>query len=311
MKKRIVRLRGETYRRLLQEYQEHIQVLGYSPNGRSIKYSNVLEFLEWLEKEGVEEIKDVTPALIKTHYGYLKNRPHRKQAGVLNLKTVNHHIRSLRVFFTLLQERGSLSVNPMSVLKFSYPKEAAKARTILSMEEVRELYQSAETLQERAVLSLAYGCGLRSMELVAVNTEDLRLKENYLIVQKGKGNKKRYVPMSRQVREDLRAYIEQERIIYIKREEEQALLLNSKGERMRKYTCRKLLKQLIERAGNEEIIKKEISTHHLRHSIATHLLEQGVPIEQVRDFLGHSQLETTEIYTRVNQRQLKALMNHE
>ncbi|MCE2497248.1 MAG: tyrosine-type recombinase/integrase [Flavobacteriales bacterium] len=89
---------------------------------------------------------------------------------------------------------------------------------------------------------------------------------------------------------------------------EQAFMLNKVGRRMQKWTFNHRLKEIIERTGNKAIIEKQITTHHLRHTIATHLLEQGMPTHQVRMFLGHSQLETTQLYTRVSDRQIRALM---
>lgn len=168
------------------------------------------------------------------------------------------------------------------------------------------MYRSTENMQERAILSLSYGCGLRSMELVSVNVEDI--KDGILIVPKGKGNKRRVIPMTRKVEEDIQNYITYERTLFSISLNEKALLLNILGKRIKKYTCLKILKEIIKRTGNLEIIQKKISIHNLRHSIATHLLEEGVPIEQVRTFLGHSQLETTEIYTRVSKNQLKSLI---
>lgn len=147
------------------------------------------------------------------------------------------------------------------------------------------------------------------MEPSAVNTDDIKTNDGILIVPKGKGNKRRVIPMSRKVEQDIKNYEENERYLYLKEETEKALILNIKGDRMRKYTINKYLKRIITRTGNQNIIEKNISIHNLRHSIATHLLEQGVPVEQVRNFLGHTHLETTEIYTRVSQKQLKALID--
>ncbi len=305
---RKIKPKTEQYRTLLESYQTYISILGYCENGRQIKHSNVLELLTQLEAREITPIKKVSPADIIRHYEYLKNRPHKRHGGVLSLKTISHHMRNIRVFFAFLQESGIIITNPMSTLKFNHPQSQPTQRTILTIPEIKELYQATETLQERVILSLAYGCGLRAMELSAVNMEDIRTGDGILIVPRGKGNKRRVIPMSSGVKKDLENYIENERDLYIVDEAVKALLLNIKGDRLQGYTCRKLLKKLIARAGNKKIISKEISTHNLRHSIATHLLEQGVPIEQVRNFLGHSHLETTEIYTRVNQNQLKQLL---
>jgi integrase/recombinase XerD len=208
----------------------------------------------------------------------------------------------------LLQEKGIIVKNPMSVLTFSIKKEKPRPKSVLHISEVLELYRHTETLQERAFLSLCYGCGLRSMELTAMNLEDLRLTENYIIVPHGKGNRKRLIPVNQRIRTDIEQYILHERGMYLKNEHQKALFINTFGERIRRYTFVKILKKIIERTENKKINQKEIRLHHLRHSIATHLLEQGVGLEQVRNFLGHSKLESTEIYTRVSQKQLKELL---
>lgn len=298
------------YTILLENYYQYTAIVGYSESGRKMKYFNVAEFLVWLENEQITEIDKIQAHHIKQHYEYLKNRPNRKREGVLSLKTVTSHMRSIRVFFSWLQESRIIISNPMSTLKFNYPKHDRKARTILSIAEIKELYKATETLQELAILSLAYGCGLRSMEVTAVNTGDIKLNDGLLIVPKGKGNKRRVIPINRRIEQDFRNYIDNERYLYLKDEKEKAFILNIKGERMKNYTVRKILGRIIERTENRTIINKNISLHNLRHSIATHLLEQGVPVEQVRNFLGHTHLETTEIYTRVSQKQLKSLMEH-
>lgn len=309
MRKQKIKPATPQYKTLLENYHEHTGIVGYSENGRKIKHANTAEFLVWLESREITSIRQVEPFIIKEHYRYMKNRPHKKYEGILSLKTIAGHMRSIRVFFAWLQESGIIITNPMSTLKFNYPEPNRKPRTVLTISEIKELYQATETLQERAILSLAYGCGLRNMELTAVNTDDIKTNDGILIVPKGKGNKRRVIPMSRQVQQDIKNYEENERYLYLKEETEKALILNIKGDRMRKYTINKYLKRIITRTGNQNIIKKNISIHNLRHSIATHLLEQGVPVEQVRNFLGHTHLETTEIYTRVSQKQLKALID--
>ena len=297
------------YTVLLENYHKHTGIVGYSENGRKVKYADIAEFLVWLEKEGITGINNVQPHHVKGHYEYLKNRPHKKREGVLSLKTVAHHMHNIRVFFSWLQESGAIITNPVSTLTFNRPPSERKPRTVLSIQEIKELYKASETLQEKAILSLAYGCGLRSMELTAVNVNDIKFNDGILIIPKGKGNKRRAVPTNRRIEQDLKNYIDNERYLYLKDEDEKAFLLNIKGDRMQKYTIRKILGRIIRRTGNQSIINKQISIHNLRHSIATHLLEQGLPAEQVRDFLGHTHLETTEIYTRVNQKQLKSLIN--
>jgi integrase/recombinase XerD len=309
MKKRQVTLACPAYVQLLGEYNRHINILGYSIKSNSARYGNVLEFLTWLERGNTTDIKTVTTAQLKQYYEHLKNRPHYKKEGILSIKTVHHHMQNLRQLFSMLQASGAIIKNPMSIIKYSNLQRKNNPRTILSIAEIKQLYQASQTMQERAILSLAYGCGLRAMELVAVNTNDILFSAGIIIVPKGKGNKRRVIPLSPQVNQDIENYINHERPLYTSKPEEKALLLNTKGVRLREYTSRKILTKIIERSGNQTIKNKNIAIHNLRHSIATHLLEQGVPVEHVRTFLGHSHLETTEIYTRVNKKQLKELIN--
>lgn len=308
MIRRKITLQQPRYLDYSQDFLHYITLLGYSGKTIDHKYANILEFLTYVEGQTIYEIVDIKPSDIKEYYNYLKDRPHRKSEGVLSINTVQQHTHSIRQFFLMLQHKKQIEVNPTSTLSFTRKKNKHKPRIILSIAEIKELYSVTETLLERAILSLAYGCGLRAMEVEAMNIEDIRLSDNILIVQNGKGNKKRVIPMSKKVKEDFLNYASYERTLFLRHEDEQAFLLNNSGERLHKYTCRKILKALLERSGNEAIINKNISIHNLRHSIATHLLEQGVQIEKVRHFLGHSHLETTEIYTRVSEKQLRSLM---
>lgn len=306
--KKPILLISETYCQLLAEFKHYVNTLGYSKSGAEIKYRNAIEFLMWLENQHINTMQEVSTATMKQYHEYLKTRPHQKKEGVLCITTVNHHMHNLRSLFVMLQANGDIIKNPMSIIKHKNPPQESEPRTILSIEEIKEVYRVIETQQERVILALAYGCGLRSMELVAVNLDDIVWHADVIVVPHGKGNKRRVVPMSVQVKKDLETYIQDERISYTLDDHDKALLLNIKGVRLRRYTCRKIIKKLIDRTKNETIINKNIALHHLRHSIATHLLEQGVPVEHVRTFLGHSQLETTEGYTRVNDIQLKDLM---
>ena len=221
-------------------------------------------------------------------------------------------MKSIDHLYSMLQSAGEVNINPLSTLKFNYPREEAK-RAFLTQEEINELYRVSNSAWERSILSLGYGCGLRVGELDRVNIEDVRLREKILIVPKGKGNKRRIVPMSPGVISDLSDYYFNEREVFTKgrdyKEKEQALMLNSRGGRMKEWTYNKCLKKMIDRTESEDIQEKEITMHSLRHSIATHLIEQGIPVEQVRQFLGHSQLETTQVYTHISKEQLQKLIN--
>lgn len=291
---------------LSEKYRAYLQSLGYVAHSCQSRYNYLREYLGWREMQGLRQTSNINAEEIKSYRAYLQNRASRQGSGSLSGKTVHAHLHNLRVFFGMLQQENQLSENPFGELHYQSP-EPKSERQILTQNEIHELYKACGNLQEQALLSLAYGCGLRAGELEALDKEDIHLRERLLAVKKGKGNKRRLVPLSGGVAQRLHAYCLQERKPTAK--SGKAFLLNSRGGRMRSYTANKLLKQIIGRTENETIKSKDITLHSLRHSIATHLLERGLPAGQVREFLGHSQLETTQIYTRISQQQIKSLQD--
>ena len=305
---------NETYKKLAQSFYQYQKRLGYVPNSYKARFNYLNEFLHWLECKGNTDITSVTAQEINQYYNHISSRPSKKDGGALSQKTTHSHLRIVRDLFEMLLQNEQIKINPTSTLKFPYPKEN-NTRNVLTQEEIKQLYEVTETAQERAILSLACGCGLRVAELVSCNIEDIKLKEKIIIIPKGKGNKRRVVPLSNGVIKDLSNYYYNEREALTKGRDyklntsnQNAFMLHSRGGRMKKDTYNKHLKILIEKTENEAIQEKEITIHCLRHSIATHLLEQGIPVEQVRIFLGHSQLETTQLYTHINQNQLRNLI---
>jgi integrase/recombinase XerD len=299
-------LNNRTYRELSEAYRQYLNTIGHSALGVLIKYRYLLKFLEYLETEGIEKPEEVQSHHIIAYHDKIKTNTSRKTYEAIAIKTLQQQMRSVELFFIMLQDTGQLITNPFSALKFTYPKKYCE-RMVLAQQEIQQLYSVCQGFTERAILSLGYGCGLRVSEIVALNIEDIKLREQILIVKRGKGNKRRVIPLSNTVKQDLYNYFYYERPATLALPEI-AFVLHSQGGRMKKYTYNKILKRLVKRTGNETIKQKQISMHTLRHSIATHLLEQGMDVEQVRQFLGHAELETTEIYTHISQTQLNKLI---
>ncbi len=216
---------------------------------------------------------------------------------------IHHYVYALRTFFTWLEITEQIYYNPISGMTFKRPQQ--NGREPLSREEVQLLFEAAITWKETALLHLFYSCGLRRSEGDALNIRDVHCKERLLYVRAGKGAKRRVVPMTGRVAKELETYYLQERCSYSakKVKDEEAFMLNRIGNRMSGAGYNELFKTLTGRAG----ISGEVSLHHLRHSIATHLLQSGMSLEYVRDFLGHSYLESTQIYARPSAEQLKLL----
>lgn len=305
---------SKVYRNLSDRFYEHQKRLGYVRQTCKSRQLQIEEFLHWLEQKGRMKIDEIQSHEIQSFYHYISERPSKSSDGILSKKTTFGIMKSIDHLYRMLQSAGEVKVNPLSVLSFNYPKKSG-TREILTQEEIQQLYKVSQSAWERSILSLGYGCGLRVGELERIRIEDVKLREKLLIVARGKGNKSRVIPMSAGIVDDLSDYYFNEREYLAKgrdyKPREQAFMLNSRGGRMKEWTYNKYLKKLIEQTNNKVLQTKEISMHSLRHSIATHLIERGIPVEQVRQFLGHSQLETTQVYTHISKQQLKKLMNED
>src|SRR5690606_21754010 len=176
-------------------------------------------------------------------------------------------------------------------------------RQILTVEEVQQLYQATSEdhygIRERAILSLYYGCGLRSSEGIALNLEDVLLDQKMIYVRKGKGYKERYVPFVENQKEDFEHYLKQSRPKLLTDETEQAFFIGHKGKRISYGILLKTLKRLQQRTGNETLMQKVIGLHALRHSIATHLMQSGMKFDYISQFLGHTLMSSTQVYTHL------------
>ena len=282
---------------LLTEFKSYLEQIGYKKGTQTMLPLCLNEFLEFTPKK----LQEINKTDILNYYQYIKNRPNKRKPGALSESMVNHHVFSLKVFFSFQMEIGKITLNPMDNLNFPRPK--SKAREILTPREITALFEACETHKEKAILSIFYGLGLRRSEAENLALTDLNFKSSILVVREGKGKKRRVLPMNQTISENLTNYVLKERTVT---GDTKSFFSSRIGLKLSGNTMNRILKQLLERAG----IEKEISLHCLRHSIATHLLENGLSLEYVRDFLGHQHLETTQIYTQVKNKQLWELRGH-
>jgi len=153
-------------------------------------------------------------------------------------------------------------------------------------------------MRDKAILVVMYSCGLRRSEAVGLDVSDVLFDVSRLYVRRAKNYKERYVPLNKKNLRMLEDYIYEARVSYNKNISE-ALFLNQQGTRLSGASFANRLKALVAASDDKDIQEKHITLHTLRHSIATHLLEQGVTLESIKTFLGHSSLESTQIYTHV------------
>lgn len=287
--------------KIIEGYRNHLYNLGYSKKNQKGLPGMATEFLT---HQGIRDIAAVSQQQVKDFYEYLHVRPNRKREGGISEGTIQQYVDGLRNFFKWLEITGQSSYNPISGCRFKRGK--AISREPLTVAEVSALFDAACNLEEKALLHLCYSCGLRRGEAVALNIRDLHFRERLLYVREGKNHKRRVIPMTEQVAGGLENYYAEQRsrVTQRKHRDDTAFMVNGWGTRMRGKEYNYRLKLIVTRAG---IDKPEISLHHLRHSIATHLLQGGMQMVFVKDFLGHGYLNTTQIYAKANQKQLLSL----
>lgn len=300
-------LHNEHFERLLKEFDLAVKTKGYAKPENL--YSFTREFLFFLEGNRVQWINEVQAQHIIAYYEYLQERPNQKRGGGLSEKMIGHHLYAVRLFFDYLVDTEQMEASPARLPKFTLGK--GKERSVLTLDEIQQLYKACETKRDRALISVAYGCGLRRNEIVQLNVNDVLLHKGMLLVREGKGGKFRTVPLSDSVLKDLREYVIYERPKYFQNGNFQptpAFFVGNHGMRPKGKWHNNRLAYLIQRTQNPVLMAKGITLHCLRHSIATHLLDNGASIEFVQKFLGHAEMDTALIYSRKRKQRL-AIMN--
>ncbi len=286
--------KSEQYSKLYEEFVVLNKVKGYKTGQGNFYPKAVSEMLIWMEYIGIFTIENVDSLHLKRYCEYLSTRPNLRRTGTLSNRSINHHLFGLATFFEyLLQNNHALLIPKLP----KYFKNVDSTKEVLTVEEVKLLYQHAETKLEIAVLSLAYGCGLRRTEIEKLDTNDISLTKGFLIVKMGKNGKRREVPLSDTVINDLTDYLRYERTNRIDNSNlNKAVLLSSSGQRMTGGVIYSTFKKLLERIDNDELINKQPTLHTLRHSIATHMIENGADVYFIKEFLGHSDIDTSQLY---------------
>ena len=308
MKKLPLKTAGYNY--LETAFKEWLDILGFAEGTVYNLPRAVREFLYFLEKESCLQVGHMQSHHIKSYYNYLLTRTNEKRGGALSSAYINHHGWALEKFFEFLHHKGATGLPTINLKRL---KSESLKREILTEDEIRELYQIAETqeyhtqiqeansYQDRILLTVYYGCGLRRTEGVHLDIDDINFDTRVLHVKKGKGNKQRLIPFNKTAARLLRDWIYDYRNVLIKDKTESRLFVNYYGKPLTGGRLNERLQLLIGKSENTELKEKKISLHSLRHSIATHLLANGMDIQKVQRFLGHSSLETTQIYTHVSE----------
>ncbi len=281
---------------LLQNISEYLESLeierGLSENTIQAYRRDLYYFADFLQSYNIDSSKDVK----RNHINYyIKNLYDNKYTPA----SITRKIASLRGFFKWMFANEKISQDPS--LGIEQPKLSKRLPKVISPAEIEDILQNHLNDTEKVIMELLYGAGLRVSELVNLKVSDIDLNAKYLRCF-GKGSKERIIPIGDKAKHAIKVYLKH-RELYLKRNrsEEKRLLVKENGSSV----SRQDVYVFIRKQG--EHLAKHISPHTLRHSFATHMLENGADLRVVQELLGHSDVSTTQLYTHVSKKRLKEI----
>jgi len=299
------RIMNESFKEIVKEFIVWVDTLGYSDSIKHTCKYRVIDFLQWLETKQVQNIRQLTDKHIRDYRSHLETRPNSQYKG--RLLSTNHINWYLFVVDKLLEFLHHYGVTDLPTPNNFRIKKADDERVlpfdILTQDEVKTLRNNIKNTyphfyfaekqprqyELRLIFALFYGCGLRRSEGWNLQIQDIDFDKKTIFVRQGKGSKDRIVPMSEGVYKEVQEYVYNFR---------SRLKLNHNRLFINKAQAVYIRIKHLQKICDDSTIKaKRITLHTLRHSIATHLLENGMSIENIALFLGHSDLDTTQIYT--------------
>lgn len=256
--------------KLLKKLEENLLLRNYSKETIKGYLSHINKYLNFAENKGVnkESAKDFVLLQLK------KKEP----------ASVGHAVFALKYFFDkILNEK----------LDIPNPKRNKTLPIILSKEEIKSMIYATSNIKHRLILKVLYGCGLRVSEVVNLKKENLNFNEGLINIILAKGRKDRFVKIPESLQEELKSYCLLDK--------EEMLFPSNRGGKLTKKTISKI----VENSAKKAKITKDVYPHLLRHSFATHLLEQGIDLRIIQKLLGHSDIKTTQMYTQISQQSIK------
>lgn len=301
---------NNSFREINRNYTAWLDTLGFSSGVVYDYNARVRDFLEWLELQSVSQINQLTQKHITSYFNHLETRSNkRKKGALLSVSHLNHNFIAVDKLLEFLHGQGLQSAPVPTNYRMRVDKnERIRKLETLTQDQIKTLYNSIENTylhlgfeqretkhyQLKLIFTIYYACGLRLSEGLKLRLQDIDFERRTVFVEKGKNYKDRFIPMSEGVYKGLQDYIYNFR----NRHKLPHSKLFIQGENM----LSKSLKDLQTTCEDEKIQQKRLSMHVLRHSIATHLLQNGMSVENIALFLGHNSLESTQIYTHLVER---------
>ncbi|NCN99406.1 tyrosine-type recombinase/integrase [Candidatus Pacearchaeota archaeon] len=255
---------------LLRKLEENLKLRNYSKETIKGYLSHVRNYLEYSKNKGInpQSAKDFLLAKISTN----------------NPASAGHNVFAIKYFFKEILHQK---------LDIPNPKRNKTIPDILTINEIKRLIDNTSNIKHKLIIKMLYGCGLRVNEIVNLKKSDVNFNEELIKIRLAKGNKDRFVKIPSSIKNDLKNY-------YDLSSEDILFPSNRKGK-----LTKKTIGKIVQNSAKKASIKKRVYPHLLRHSFATHLLEQGTDLRIIQKLLGHSDIKTTQIYTQISQASIK------
>ena len=260
----------QSYKRDLKQFKRYIEACEINYN--HVKEEDIKDYIKELQEEG-------------------------KKAS-----SISRCIASIRSFYQFVLKRKKIKVDPTANIQS--PKIEKRVPSVLTSKEVELLLDQPKDVdlkgtRDKAMLEFAYATGMRVTEIISLNIDDVNLEEGYVTCKTG--NKQRTIPLGTMSLNALKEYVDDARDVLIKNDDEKALFVNVNGGRLTRQGFWKIIKYYKEQAH----ITKDITPHVLRHSFATHLLQNGADLKAIQTMLGHSDISSTQVYMQFQDESLK------
>ncbi|HOP74644.1 MAG TPA: site-specific tyrosine recombinase XerD [Bacillota bacterium] len=282
---------------MLQDYLNYLSVeRGLSKNTLESYARDLRQYLQYLKEKKNIEIKETTQATV---IGYLLQLQAKGKATA----TLSRSLAAIKSYYHFLFREAKIERDP--TINLDAPKQEKRLPRVLSVEDVSNLLEQPDLktpagIRDRAMLEVLYATGLRVSELVSLKISDLNLEMGYIKCF-GKGSKERIVPLGSVASKYVKHYLEHARKFLASSLNEDTLFLNHHGHRLTRQGFWKIIKKYAESIN----LENDITPHTLRHSFATHLLENGADLRSVQEMLGHADISTTQIYTHLTKSKIK------
>ena len=285
-----------------------LEARGYATDGLWTRRADLSEFCTWCSEREITHPEDLNRTVIDLYQRFLSLRP-KKDGDLLSLQTQGKKLMTIAKYCKWLVRERLLAYDPAAELELPRPG-IRLPQAVLTAEEADKILAVPDSstilgLRDRAILETLYATGIRRSELIRLNLAHVELNRGVLSVRHGKGDKDRFVPIGERASAWIKKYMLESRPKLMVHGDERAVFLSVRGDRINNHYLTELVAKAIQESG----VEKKGGCHLFRHTAATLMLEGGADLRFIQQLLGHADVKTTQVYTRVSLHQLKAVHN--